>query len=321
MSGAYPVGVGQVDTYGCCWIGVAGENGGCNHLGGYTFHLVFLERLVDGRVVLEPLSFCAECLGAFAGGDILEVHDGFPRSGHAQGVAVCFDESVDEVYLRESVFGPFDRIFIECGEVASAVEVDERAYDLALCIVFGIVRGTVEVFHDFFDGRGVESADLVGIFHNFAIGTTLYAGVETVGYRSEVVGLADGVVVCLDFGLGYAGCIHIVCRCGDQVDSCILIHALGVESGIEYNFDEFIGIGRSGTFGQSCNLSVEEVAAESRCEFVGRVVVVYAVSEPYLLDVCFECLVVGVGLVAVIVGVYGFEELAHCQVVAVVLIP
>ena len=51
-------------------------------------------------------------------------------------------------------------------------------------------------------------------------------------------------------------------------------------------------------------------------EFVGRVVVVYAVAEPYLLHICVESLEVGAFFVAVVVCVYGFQELAHVKVVA-----
>lgn len=51
---ADPVGVGKVDADWCGRVGVAGEDGGGDHLGAYTFHFVFAETGIDGRVLLEP---------------------------------------------------------------------------------------------------------------------------------------------------------------------------------------------------------------------------------------------------------------------------
>ena len=69
----YPVGVRQVDAYGCRGVCVACEYCGCDNLCRNTFHFFFLELLVDGRVVFKPLRVGAEGFGALAGGYVLEV--------------------------------------------------------------------------------------------------------------------------------------------------------------------------------------------------------------------------------------------------------
>lgn len=47
----------------------------------------------------------------------------------------------------------------------------------------------------------------------------------------------------------------------------------------------------------------------------------YAVGKFHLLQIFLECLEVGRFAVAGVVGIYRFEDLAYCQVVAAVLIP
>ncbi len=49
--------------------------------------------------------------------------------------------------------------------------------------------------------------------------------------------------------------------------------------------------------------------------------VVYAVAKPYLLEVCLESFVIGIVLVAVVVGVYGFKHVADGKVLGIVLVP
>ena len=65
------------------------------------------------------------------------------RAGHAKGVAVAFDEAVDEVHVALGVLGPKYGVFIEEAEVAGDVVVDELGDVGFLCIVLSHVLGHV----------------------------------------------------------------------------------------------------------------------------------------------------------------------------------
>ena len=145
--------------------------------------------------------------------------------------------------------------------------------------------------------------------------------VQAVGYGGRVVGFFQFCEVCLDFGLCYAVGIHVAGRCGHKVFALSLVYVFGVECRIEDYFEDFTGRSRSGAFGQSSYAVFKEFAAEGRDEFVVRVVMVYAVGEPYLFDVCFKCFPLVRFAVAVIVCIHGFEQAAQVEIMLVFLIP
>ena len=73
MLGANPVGVREVDADRSCRVGVAGKDAGCDNLGRYTFHFIFLEACIDWRVLFKPFRIVAKYLGAVRCAFVLEV--------------------------------------------------------------------------------------------------------------------------------------------------------------------------------------------------------------------------------------------------------
>ncbi len=73
VSRAYPVGIGKIDAYGCGGICVAGQNGGCDHLGGHTLHFGLTIFRIDRRIVLKPLGIAGHLLRAVGSIEILEI--------------------------------------------------------------------------------------------------------------------------------------------------------------------------------------------------------------------------------------------------------
>ena len=165
----------------------------------------------------------------------------------------------------------------------------------------------------------VETAELIGLFDDLAV-DFLDTCVETVGDGGGVVGFLDLFEISFYLGLCKTFVVEVASRRSHEVGACCLVDALGIDRGIEYDLYELFGICRCCAFGQSCQPVGKELAAESRCELVGGVVVVYAVTEPYLFEICLEGFIVGVVLVAVVVGVHSFEHVADGEVLCIVLV-
>ena len=323
---SYPVGVGQVHADGGRRVAVAGENGGGDDFGRDAFYLFFLECRVGGRVVFEPLCVGADDFGAVRGFKVFEVDNRLPAAFQPDGVAVDFDESVDEVDARVEVGHPLNRVFVEGFEVAGAVIVDEQVDDLALLVVLGHGRGFFEPVDDFFDGCAVVAAYTVHLFIDFPV-AFYQAAVESERGGHGVAGGLHGIVESLGFGLCHA-VVVVAGRCGDEVFAGGEVHALGEGVGVEDDradvCQQFIGgsallegqaLGRQGAHGL-----FEEALAELGREFVGRVVVVDTVGKPHLFQVFFQCLEVGTFFVACVLGVDGFEGAAYGQVPFAVLV-
>ena len=74
-----------------------------------------------------------------------------------RGVAVAFDETVDEIDVALHVFEPLDGIVVEGAEVAGAIELDEATNDGGLVVIFSKGNGGFEVLDNLRDGSTVES--------------------------------------------------------------------------------------------------------------------------------------------------------------------
>ena len=203
VGGAYPVGVGEIDADGGGGICVTGQDGCGDYLGTHTLYLVFAETGVDGRVALKPCGVVGYDLGAVAGLVVFEVDDRLIGSGHAEGVAVVLDETVDKVDAALGVLGPCDRVGVEVLEVARAEVGDEFGHDVLLGVVFGIGESLLEIFDDALKSGRVESAHLIYLFGYLAV-LFDHAGVQSPRHGGEVGGVLESVVIGLDFGLVYA---------------------------------------------------------------------------------------------------------------------
>ena len=181
----------------------------------------------------------AKGLCAAACGDVLEVDDACPGAGHAERVAVAFDEAVDEVDLRSGVFGPCYRVVVECLKRACGVVFDEFFDNVALSVVFGVRFRFFEIFHDFLYSCGVEPADSVDLFGHFPVFVFDEAAVESVGNRGEVGAVFQCSVVGFHFVLCQAGSVEVACRCGHEVGVVGLVDALGEVGRVEHHFHEF----------------------------------------------------------------------------------
>ena len=93
---------------------------------------------------------------------------------------VWFGNGIHHHYSTDKFTPAFSRSFLEERIAALPANAAPAVDNLALCIVFGIVRRTVEVFHYFLDGLAVEAADFVGGFADFSVGAAVDACVEAV---------------------------------------------------------------------------------------------------------------------------------------------
>ena len=137
----YPIGVGQVDAYGCGRIAVSAQHAGRYDFCRHSFYLFFFEPGIHGRVVFEPLGVFAYRPCASGGFLVAEIHYAFPAGFYAEGVPVCFDEAVQEVDFRQCVVYPQDAVLVECRRISILVKIDKRVDYLFLFVVFGINRG------------------------------------------------------------------------------------------------------------------------------------------------------------------------------------
>ncbi len=257
-----------------------------------------------------------------AGGNVLEINNRLPAAGHAKGIAVAFDEAVDKVDLRSGVGYPGDAVVVEGAEVAAAVIFNKFGYGIALYFVFSKLHCLFQILHNVSDGIVVITAKTVHLLYHIAVCIFGYTCIEAVAHGSVVGRILHGGIEVFNFFLGHTF-VHIVCRSKNEVLTFGLVHSFSIDFGVEDYLEQFAlhgapaGVGRE--FGK---FALKKIAAELGHKLVGRIVMMYAVCKPHLLEIGFEGLVFLVGFpVAFVVVVHIFEHVAYGKIVLAVLVP
>ena len=267
-------------------------------------------------MVFKPLCVGRQLFGAFGRCQVLEIDQTFPRSLHAERIAIAFGETIHEVNQAFGVFEPKDAVVVEGAEVAGAVILDEFADDGLLLLAVGKGQGGFEMLHDAFEGGGVESADAVDAFIEKTELVAHEARVEPHHHRPRVGGgLALGVEL-FGFGLRDAGCIVVAGTGEHKVVAVFLIdahrHHLRVENhGEDFLFERVAHLFQGGAqprFGKFGD------------KLFATIVVVDAAREPHALQIGSESLKIAAAAVALVVLIDRFEHFADAEVVASVLV-
>ena len=102
----YPIGIGQIDAYGCRRIFVAPEHCRTDNVGSDSLYLGLAETGIHRRVVFKPLGILADGAGALGGLFILVFHNTFPRAFYSQRVAIHLYKAVYEINLTVERLDP-----------------------------------------------------------------------------------------------------------------------------------------------------------------------------------------------------------------------
>ena len=92
-----PVGIGQIDTDSRRRVQIARQDGCGNNLSRYALHLLFLELLINRRMIFEPLCIATDDLGTASSLKVFKINQRFPACLHAQRVAIAFGKAVHKV--------------------------------------------------------------------------------------------------------------------------------------------------------------------------------------------------------------------------------
>ena len=186
MLSPYPVGIRQVDAYGCGWILVATKHSTTDGIGNNPLYMRFAEARVNRRVVLKPLGILAYGLSALASLEILIFHYAFPRALEAQRVAINLYEAVDEIYASVEFLQPLYRILVKGLEIACGVVVYKQADDFLLLLIFCIIAGFVQEEDNLLDCLAILAVKSPCFFLQLAI-ILHQSGIETVRRWSRVI--------------------------------------------------------------------------------------------------------------------------------------
>ena len=169
MLATYPVGIRQVDADGRGRIEVASQDGGGDNLGRNAFHFFFLELLVHGRMVFEPLSIGTDSFRTTSSLKVLEVDKRLPAGLHTQRIAIAFGKAVHEIHARIQILHPQDGIIVEGLQVASFVILHQFGNDGFLFGCLGYAFGFLQPVDNLLECLTVKSTHLPYLFLNTAV--------------------------------------------------------------------------------------------------------------------------------------------------------
>ena len=121
-------------------------------------------------MVFKPLGVAADGLRAVGSLLVDVLHQSLPRAFQPQGVAVDFDETVDEVHLAVEALQPGDAVLVEDAQVTSLVVADEEFYDVTLLFVLGYRGGLAEPVDNVADSVGIEPVGLPHLLLYLSVG-------------------------------------------------------------------------------------------------------------------------------------------------------
>ena len=251
-------------------------------------------------------------LAAVGSAHVFEVHERFPSTCNTQRVSICLSEAVHEVHTAIEVFHPSDAVFVESAEVASFVELDHLLDDETLLVVLGERQCFLKMLNHMAKCFAVHTTYFIYALYHFAVLLHELAVETNPEWLCGVVFVC--LVVCLCFSLGHTFVV-VVSRREEQVFA-VKTQTLWHYSWVEHHWQDSCVVGHA-CFSTRLD---KPLLREFWLELVGSIVMVNTIGKPYAFEVFLEVKELSACLVALVLGVEGFECATDAQVVATVLI-
>ena len=321
-----PVSIRQIDTDSCCRIKITCKDSSSNHFSRYPFHLFFLERFINRRMIFKPLRVTADNLRTMCRFQIFEVHQRFPTRFHPQRVAVTFSKSIHKIYSWIQVFHPKNSIFIEIFQIACFIELNQLGDNGLLRLILCHTFRFLQPINNLLNSLCIESAYFPNLLCQLSV-FFYQATVQSVRNRCFVFRVFH--ITIKTFCLFLRHSIVIVTSRGQyKIFAIRLVYPLRHNCRIE-NHREQLGTELIGSlpFLQRKQLGIQtehglfqEFLWEVRHKFLRTIVMMNTIGEPYPFQVHLHVFKIRRRFIPLIVCIYCFEHPTDSQIIFSILV-
>ena len=236
---ADPICIRKINANSSGRILVTTQHGSTDSVGSDALYLFLTETRVNGRMILKPLGVLTDCLCTFRCLQIFIFHKSFPRTFQAQGIAIHFYETIDEVYPTLQFFYPLLTIGIKTLQIACAVIGYQMINDLYLPIILRIVLCLFQPKDYLFYCLGIFFSNTPHLFSQCSI-VFYQRTIQSKRRRFfSLIGILLLLIEIFRFLLSDI-LIEITGRCFYEVISVILVDTLGKHLWMEDDRKQFI---------------------------------------------------------------------------------